>query len=329
MKLGFSKWYGTCPPIEDKPNWFALLSRPQEPGPAFILNEYRQAYCLNSPLLWDKSSETSFAHVVPECLLTPTFLSFMARLEDGPKQRLNAILLAILQAGIDAKIESIVWWKWRFWGRVHRGPALSKAFPTVLPAPLSAPSPLTLSALVEPAVVLGVGTLAAAVAFLVEVALRMRANGLLQAFLAIERIFFPALLPSSGSRPSGQPIWGRPFWADPSGDTLWARPNLGRRSWADAYLGRTLLGSDRSGQTLLADPLGRRRAGQTALGRRSGQTLWEDALGRRSGQTLWADALGLFSLVEPAVVLGVGRWMRSWPSSWRWRCACERTAASS
>ncbi|GLG94245.1 Protein of unknown function [Gryllus bimaculatus] len=256
MKLGFSKWYGTCPPIEDKPNWFALLSRPQEPGPAFILNEYRQAYCLNSPLLWDKSSETSFAHVVPECLLTPTFLSFMARLEDGPKQRLNAILLAILQAGIDAKIESIVWWKWRFWGRVHRGPALSKAFPTVLPAPLSAPSPLTLSALVEPAVVLGVGTLAAAVAFLVET-------------------LWAAHL--------GQTLLGRPFWRHPLGTTQSGQTLLGRR----------LSGQDPAGQRpLWADPTGRPSGQTPCWADSSGQTLWADALGRRSGQTLWADALG-------------------------------------
>ncbi|KAK7868437.1 hypothetical protein R5R35_011194 [Gryllus longicercus] len=180
MKFGFSKWYETCPDTEEPqfiPNWYELSSRPQEPGPAFIFNEYRQALCLNSPLLWDESTKTSFAHVVPECLLTPTFDSFMARLEDGPKERLNAILLAILQAGIYAKIESKMWWHWRSREFVRRGPALSKAFPTVLPAPLSAPSPLTLSALVEPAVVLGVGTLAAAVAFLVEVALHMRVNG--------------------------------------------------------------------------------------------------------------------------------------------------------
>ncbi|KAK7793577.1 hypothetical protein R5R35_008872 [Gryllus longicercus] len=132
---------------------------------------------LNGPLLNDAATGTSLAYPVPQCLLSPAYISYPTRPHWPQRHLLDVQLGKLAQAGIFTKLDSDMWMKFRALGLVHRGPALSTSSSNV-PTP-EEPRPLQLSALHEPTAVLCVGTFAAAMTFLVEMAFRMRACRLL------------------------------------------------------------------------------------------------------------------------------------------------------
>ncbi|KAK7793578.1 hypothetical protein R5R35_008873 [Gryllus longicercus] len=145
----------------------------EPPGPAFIVSLDQARPLLHGPILWDAATGASFAHPVPQCLLSPAYVSYPTR-PRWPQQRvLDALLGIAAQAGIFTKLDSDMWINLRALGIVHGEPDGSTS--TSHKPTAEEPRPLRLSALLSPGAVLCVGTLAATVAFLGERALRMRA----------------------------------------------------------------------------------------------------------------------------------------------------------
>ncbi|KAK7862850.1 hypothetical protein R5R35_000861 [Gryllus longicercus] len=144
------------------------------PGPAVVVSLDQVRPLLDGPDLWDTKTGASLPYPVPQCLLSPAYISYPTR-PHWPQQRLfDARLGIVAQAGIINKLDSDMWIKLGALGFLHRGPAVSSSASHAPTA--EEPRPLGLSALHEPAIVLCVGALAAAVAFLVEKGLSMHAS---------------------------------------------------------------------------------------------------------------------------------------------------------
>ncbi|KAK7865606.1 hypothetical protein R5R35_012682 [Gryllus longicercus] len=138
----------------------------EETSTAYIIS-MSQARVFLEGNLWDASSGTTLGYQVPQCLLSPGYRSFMTQPHWAYKQKFDTLLQGIVEAGIYLKIKSDVWFTYRAKALVRLGPALPSS---ASHAPASEePKPLGLSALVEPAAVLGVGALAATIGFAVEV----------------------------------------------------------------------------------------------------------------------------------------------------------------
>ncbi|GLH01129.1 Protein of unknown function [Gryllus bimaculatus] len=122
------------------------------PGPALIVSMDQAMPLLNGPLLYDAATATSFAYPVPQCLLSPAYISYPTRPHWSQRHLFDVLLGKLAQAGIFTKLDSDMWVKFRALGLVHRGPALSTSSSSV-PTP-EEPRPIKLSALHEPAAVL-------------------------------------------------------------------------------------------------------------------------------------------------------------------------------